>query len=489
MNIIKKLEFTDENIQNIFGFEDAESEPIERLKEYYFKKDSYERVVTDLPIRILVGHKGTGKSALIKIAISEEKEKGNLPILIKPDDIADIGKNDENFLLRIRQWKYGLIKIIGAKVLSELGLYNENIASKLTHFGIKLITFLNDSIVSLKDQVDLLPAQIKLIDNFLKTKKIIVYIDDLDRGWEGKKDDIIRISALLNTIRDMSNENTGLYFKVALRSDVYFLVRTSDESTDKIEGSVVWLRWTNHEILVMLIKRILTYFGEVPDEKVLMQTPQHHLSYNLETVFDRNFNGKGKWSNVPMYRVLMSLIRKRPRDLVKLCTLAAQQAYHSNSNLIRTQHLEAIFEEYSQGRIQDTINEYHSELPNIEKLLFGMKPIKKGRVTADSFVFTPIELQQKINNIIQQQRFTFANGRSITWKELAQFLFKINFITARKQLEDGEIQRKYFQENRYLSSTFVEFGYDWEIHPAFRWALQPDSIDDIFLKLALSSDI
>jgi hypothetical protein len=489
MKTKKILEFNDETIQSLFGFEDAESEPIDRLKEYYFKKDTYNRVVADLPLRILVGHKGTGKSALFKIAISEDKENGNLPILIKPDDIAELGKNDENFLLRVRQWKYGLIKIIGSKVLNELGLYNENTATKLTQFGIKIISFMTESVKLLKDLVDLGPSQKKLVDNFLKSKRIIVYIDDLDRGWEGKKDDIIRISALLNSIRDLSNENLGLIFKVALRSDVYYLVRTSDESTDKIEGSVVWFRWTLHEIFVMLIKRILTYFGEIADEANLMKSPQHHLSYHLDDVFDKNFIGRGKWENVPIYRVLLSLIRKRPRDLVKLCSLAAQEAYQNKSSKIYTQHLEAVFEEYSQGRIQDTINEYRTELPNIEKLVFGMKPTKKQRVTADSYVYSTTELQEKITNIMQQTRFIFANGRPATSRELSNFLFKINFITARKVLEDGEISREYFEENRYLSSSFVDFGFEWEVHPAFRWALQPDDIDDIFNKLILNSDI
>jgi hypothetical protein len=50
-------------------------------------------------------------------------------------------------------------------------------------------------------------------------------------------------------------------------------------------------------------------------------------------------------------------------------------------------------------------------------------------------------------------------------------------------LEDGTIDRKYFEENRYLSSTFVDFGYNWEVHPAFRWALQPDDIMTIFKNL------
>ena len=228
---------------------------------------------------------------------------------------------------------------------------------------------MTESVNLLKDNIDLLPSQKKLILSFLASKKIIVYIDDLDRGWEGKKDDILRLSALLNSIRDLANESPGLCFKISLRSDVYFLVRTSDESTDKIEGSVVWYSWSNHEILVMLIKRILTYFKEPFNATNLLNTDQHHLAYNLEKIMEPRFQGTGKWDNIAMYKILMSLIRKRPRDLVKLCGLAAREAHKSKSDKILTQHFKNIFEEYSQGRIQDTINEYRTELPQIEKLI------------------------------------------------------------------------------------------------------------------------
>lgn len=482
------IQFTDVNIQKLFGYEDAESEPIQRLKEYYFKNETYDRVASDLPIRILVGHKGIGKSALFKISMAEEAAKGNLPILIKPDDIAELGKSDENFLLKIRQWKVGLIKIIGTKVFNELGVDDDSIVGRLSQFGIKLISFITDSVSAIKDKVDIKPAQKIMIDKFLRTKKIIVYIDDLDRGWEGKKDDIVRLSALLNSIRDLANENMGIQFKVSLRSDVYFLVRTSDESTDKIEGSVVWYSWTNHEILVMLIKRVLTYRGEKADERNLINTKQYHLAPYLDYVMEKKFEGSGKWENIPTYKMLMSLTRKRPRDLVKLCTLAAREAFKDRSSIIRTSHFQKIFEEYSQGRMQDTINEYRSELPNIEKLLFGMKPTKKEKNYADSFVFTSTELQTKLNNILQQNRFTFSNGKEARAKDLEHFLFKINFLTGRKLLGNGEIDRKYFEENRYLSTPYSNFGYDWEIHPAFRWVLQPDSLDDIFAKLIISSD-
>lgn len=483
-----EIEFNDNNIHKLFGIEDAESESIQRLKEYYLKKDTYRRVNADQPLRILVGHKGTGKSALFKVSIAEEKENGNIPILIKPDDIADLGKDNDNFLLKVRQWKYGLHKIIGAKVFSELGYNDDNVTMKLSKFGLKLISFISETFTAVKDNVALAPAQRIMIDNFLKNKKIIVFIDDLDRGWEGKRDDIIRISALLNSIRDLSNENEGIIFKVSLRSDVYYLVRTSDESTDKIEGSVVWFSWTNHEILVMLIKRVLTFFGTPVNEKLLLNSKQKDIKHLLDDIMEPIFEGKGNWEKVAMYKVLMSLTRKRPRDLVKLCTLAAREAYNDGSNKLASRHFQAIFEEYSQGRIQDTINEYKSELNNIEKLIFGMKPNRKVNKDSDGFIFTTIELRQKINNIKQQCNFIFANGKPADANELANFLFKINFITARKILENGEIERKYFEENRYLSSTAVDFGFDWEIHPAFRWVLQPDSLNTIFTKLNLSAD-
>ncbi|WP_103072286.1 P-loop ATPase, Sll1717 family [Aquimarina sediminis] len=480
--------FNDEIIQQLFGFEDAESESIGRLREYYLKKDTYQRVTSNLPLRILVGHKGTGKSALFKVAMVEEKEKGNLPILIKPDDIAELGRSDEDFLLKIRQWKYGLIKIIGAKVLSELGLYDEDAKKKLSLFGVKLISFLSKTISTKKVSINLEPTQQLLVDNFLKSKKIIVFIDDLDRGWQGRKDDIQRISALLNAIRDFSNENNGLSFKVSLRSDVFFLVRTSDESTDKIESSVVWFSWTNHEILVMLIKRIATFFEEPLNEQKLLETPQRHLVHYLERIFENPFQGRGKWEKVSIHKILMSLVRKRPRDLVKLCSSAAQIASSENSSKIKSSHLQRIFEEYSQGRIQDTINEYKSELPKIENLIFGMRPNNDERKKSSGYIFKTSELQYKINMIKESNNFKFANKRVADAKSLAQFLYKINFITGRKVLESGEIQRRYFEESRYLYSSFVDFGYDWEIHPAFRWALQPENLNDIMNQLALSSD-
>src|SRR5690606_15703931 len=111
------------------------------------------------------------------------------------------------------------------------------------------------STLKIDEKINLTASKKAILNSFLKNNQISVYIDDLDRGWQGRKHDILRISALLNAIRDISTENRGIFFRVSLRSDVYYLARTSDESTDKTESSVIWYSWTNHEILVLLVKR------------------------------------------------------------------------------------------------------------------------------------------------------------------------------------------------------------------------------------------
>ncbi|WP_373325582.1 P-loop ATPase, Sll1717 family [Sporomusa paucivorans] len=476
--------FNEENIQNLFGHEAAEDENFERLQQYYFKNKIFRRITADLPLRILVGHKGIGKSALFQIAMSEDADKGVLPILVKPDDIIDIQTKPMDFLQNIRCWRNGLSKIIIKKALITFG-YNCTTDSNFNH---NIVSSLNE-FITVSSRINVNSKQKAFLDGFLETNKIAVYIDDLDRGWVSGRDDVNRISTLLNAVRDIIKENQGVHFRIALRSDVYFLVRTSDESTDKIEGSVVWYDWTNHEILVMLIKRIETFFGRDIDENDILSKKQQEISVCLHQVMESHFSGKGHWNNAPIYRILMSLIRKRPRDLVKLCTLAARKAYESNSSLIRTQHFEEVFEQYSQGRIQDTINEYRSELPQIERLIMGMKPNRVERKARLGWCYTTDALLTKINNIIKQgELFKYANGKIADARSLANFMYKTNFLTARKILENGEVQRKYFEENRYISGHFVDFGYDWEIHPAYRWALQPDKIGDIFEQLNLSAD-
>lgn len=236
-----------------------------------------------------------------------------------------------------------------------------------------------------------------------------------------------------------------------------------------------------------MAKRISTFFGKTVEEFTLVNQRQNVIAKHLSPIIEDRFNSVGKWQNAPIHRVLLSLTRRRPRDLIKLFYGSAKEAHRNNRAKITTSDLSATFEEYSNERLQDIINEFKSELPAIGALVHGMRPTKKEKTAMQNYLYSNDRLFTKLRELSTSHHFQFANKTSATPKSLAEFLYKIDFITARKDNESG-IVRIYFDQNRYLQSQFADYGFHWEVHPAYRWALQPGDMDLIFKMLELGTD-
>lgn len=476
----KVIDFSEEQIRDMFGDLAAEDEKKDRFSAYFIKTDVYKKIHNFLPIRILVAHKGIGKSAVFQMSYLENLRNNVLCVWVKPDDILGIANADDGTdpLEMIRQWKTGLEELLVEKVVSNFNISKDNdTINQISRNGLKLTERIGMIVKKVQDVVDVDAIKKSVADQYLKNHKIVIYVDDLDRAWNGSKQNIYRISALLNAVRDMCNESNELCFRISLRSDVYYLVRTADESTDKIDGNVLWLTWTEHELLALLVKRVQTYFDNDISERELLGMGQQEMSAYLDDIMASTFEGAGKWNKRPIRYIFLSLIRRRPRDLINLCTLAARNANAEGRNLIVTEDWEEVFEQYSTSRLQDTINEHKYELPDIERLLLGMKPSHEMKKTEKPFVYDKERLVRKIEGIMQNGKFYFANNKECTVEELIAFMYKINFLNARKDAAGGFIDRKYFEDNKYITSNSVDFGYDWEVHPAFRWALYPETRD------------
>lgn len=476
----KIIDFSEQQIRELFGDLAAEDEKMERFSSYFVKTDVYEKIHNFLPIRILVAHKGIGKSAVFRMSYLENLKDNVLSIWVRPDDILGLANTEDETdpLNLIRQWKSGLEELLVEKVLSKFDISEGNDSiNQISRNGLKFAERIAMIVKGVQEVVDVDVIKKSIADQYLKERKIVIYIDDLDRAWNGSKQNIYRISALLNAIRDMCNETNELCFRISLRSDVYYLVRTADESTDKIDGNVLWLKWTEHELLALLVKRVQSYFDNHISEKELLDMKQGEMAKYLDDIMAETFEGAGKWNNRPIRYIFLSLIRRRPRDLINLCTLAARNANAEGRNLIVTEDWEEVFEQYSSSRLQDTINEHKYELPDIERLLLGMKPSHGMKKADKPFVYDKEHLCRKIEGIMQTGKFYFSNNNECTVEELIAFMYKINFLNARKDMTGGFIDRKYFEDNKYITSKSVDFGYDWEVHPAFRWALYPESRD------------
>lgn len=288
-------DLTDANIERLFGRSDAENEIPERLKEYFVRNKAYQNLANELSIRLLIGHKGSGKSALLKMLYIEDCEKRLPAIWLKPGDVLNaFDSSKQTFNSLIEAWRNTLFNVITNQIIQEIqpGAVREKLGA-IAYTATALLDFVWRKIDALSDGASQL-IQGDVIEKFKENHFIRIYIDDLDRGWRASREDTQKISALLNAIRDLCGSSNAVQFRVGLRSDVYYLVRTSDESTDKIEDKIVWLTWTSHDLLVLFAKRIATFFGKHVDESLLRKRGQLQIANSLYSVMDPIFTGQGK---------------------------------------------------------------------------------------------------------------------------------------------------------------------------------------------------
>lgn len=202
----------------------------------------------------------------------------------------------------------------------------------------------------------------------------------------------------------------------------------------------------------------------------------------LSKVIEPNFSGVGKWESKSMHNVLLSLTRARPRDLVKLFRGAAKKAQESNNLIITSSNLRDYFEAYSQDRLQDIINEFRSELPEVQRFIFAMRPTRKERLASHSYQFATDRLSSKISSVLSTLPLTFTSGRRVTPRSMIQFLYKVDFITARME-KNGRIERKYFDESAFWRTRSPSLDLDGRYNPAYRWALQPQDVQEVLKSL------
>jgi len=163
-----------------------------------------------------------------------------------------------------------------------------------------------------------------------------------------------------------------------------------------------------------------------------------------------------------------------------LLNLAGRFATERDHDLIQTSDLQSSFARFSEGRLTDAINEFGLEARGLGKFLMAMKPSKVERSAATNYLLPTDAMLKRIKQALDQAPLTLANNRTATPMAALAFLYRIDFLQARKTSRHDVVDRKYFDQNQLLTPDKIDLGYDWEIHLAFRWVLQPDDPQDIY---------
>ena len=455
--------------EELFGKLDALDEKRSFFRNCFYATKAFKKLKAKKRFMIVVGEKGTGKSALLRMAAIEDDESDDT--IAVDAKYLEIDK-ERDISQKVQAWK----EYLGGRIIEKIQQKSTKLnANGLVQQGLSIIEDTIGSIVKTKYGLDYAQIKVRVLSLLMKKCKIRLYIDELDFGYQPTHEKNQTIIALFTAVREMMRDLDNLSCRIALRTDVFDNVRREDESSDKIKDAKMKLLVTNHEIMTMLTKRVMCYLEPDNLEKDYSSWHQSRMMKEMYEVFDPIFYGHGRWKEQHMYNVIMSFVRRRPRDIISLCGMAWEHATSRGQTRISTEDIESVIDEYSKDCRSDIIAEYRQEFSDedtLNHLLGGLRPSRNETKRKEKlFVYTRDDLIKKIDTITEHEKIHFSNGNIANSDKLAEFLYRANVVIARKDLSDGSIQRIYYMEQPDLIAGGIDQGYQFEVHPAYRGAI------------------
>lgn len=388
-----------------FGEHVAENERSE-LADYFVRTSAFGDVVATRD-SIFVGHRGTGKTANALQAFElVSSNKTNLAVLIKPP-----GFEFPAMMALVRRmpdyqhdyffdalWRFVIQTEIAASVLRRLldrppgvPLSEEEQSfveyASETPFDLKsdisvrlqqALTALNATTLQVEDgdmsrnyinealhsqALTMLRSQLGKV---LKGKKrVAVFVDNLDKGWERGTDFKVMARFILGLLsargqvvtdfqkQDYWRDAIKLTVAVFLRSDIYSYLRSEAREPDKLPiSTVAWNDW-------LALKHVL-------ESRFSFSTGYQGKVEELWTeVFCPDVQGE------PTEQFLERLSLPRPRDLVFLCNSAVGRAVDRGHDQVQSEDFLAAAESYSQYAYEALLVENGVTIPELETALLS----------------------------------------------------------------------------------------------------------------------
>ena len=365
-----------------------EAEQDQRLREYFLKTSNYKNALSGIKT-IVIGRKGSGKSAIFTLMRSELEESGVFVVPVTPDQYSWSALKDyqEKGILpeqaHTNAWKLTLLCSVIWK-LSDTGLVSTD--SELA----KYYQYMKDAYVPNQDnwflnvvdkikkilsgvkthwisfnfkETNIVATPLRIIDEIKSLlhnewpqgKQMRILIDRLDDSWDASKESEQLIIGLLKAANELNAIFSGkIIITIFLRSDIYDNLFFDDQ--DKLRQNEETLYWNSDDLKAVVCERVRVSLGlNEPDNNKVWQ--------NL-------FSPKAYRSRASAEKYIIDRTFKRPRDIISFVRFAIEVAVRNGHSIIETNDTRIAEEEkYSQSKYKDLIIEYQKQFSYIKDLL------------------------------------------------------------------------------------------------------------------------
>lgn len=472
-----------------FGAPAAERDINQGLDDYFVESDAFRRVESGKKT-VVVGNRGTGKSAIFKVIAARERQAGKTVIELTPEDYSyemlssvlaqeQAGSWAKTGAYSVA-WKY-LIYVLVMKELTKSGprikagvagdIYRylrdnhkdmaDNPIGQLISYmkrleGVKIGTYEGavksrelESLYRLEELEPLLPK----LDQLCARQQVRVFVDELDRGWDASEDAQGFVAGLFQACISINNRHPHLSISMSLRQELYDSIPTLYEDAQKYRDLIEVLAWDEPQLLELSASRIR---HSVPDlaEASNAEAWSSVFAETLEYRQNKSFN----------YIVDRTLYR--PREMIQFCTqcIERKQRMHADYPINYSVVSEAE-QVYSEERARDLASEYRFQYPG----LLGIFDVFRGGV----HVFDRDVLEEICLEIATGEAKV---GEAAAWvidrdpDHVIETLWRIGFLRAQTV---GGIRARRRSGSSYLgphqiSSLNLKNLTRFQIHPMFR---------------------
>jgi hypothetical protein len=381
------------------GAPSAERDISQGLADYFVESQAFRRVA-DGPKRIVLGNRGTGKSAIFKV-IAERRRKAKLPVI----ELAPENYSYEMLTTILKEesegswakhgayavaWKYLIYVLVMKAVAGDATKLKKDASGRIQRYlrdnhageaGSKLgalISYLKrmegfkvgpvEASIKTRElermyKLDEITPLLKDLQEALKTKPVVVFVDELDQGWDASEDAKAFVSGLFQACAKLNELSPNLHVYMSLRQELYDSIPALYEDAQKARDLIEVISWDEPSLLELVANRIrysVPALRSLPDAEcwgaVFAETLQYRGSKSFNYIVDRT-----------LYR---------PREVIEFGTRAIEAAQDAGAFPIDYATLSESEINYSRARLQDIAAEYRFQYPG----LLSVFDVFRGRV-------------------------------------------------------------------------------------------------------------
>ncbi|MGX5728979.1 P-loop ATPase, Sll1717 family [Pseudoxanthomonas beigongshangi] len=475
------IDLTDDRI---FGNDAGDDEDERVLERYFFERPEflrfYDRANT---LRIVKARKGTGKSALLRRteSVAKREHPSDVFVVCKGPEIFPDFSQQRNIENPVLAWQQSICarinRALGASI--KVAMTDDQMslveAAEIDSFrGRNIVSALSDRLLkklpvpgsgALERHRIPIGDEYQLLQRYASDESSSVWflVDDVDATFRNTTTNKANLSAFFSACRDLAQKVRGLTLRIAVRTDVWTLLRGADEALDKCDQYVFNLRWSNEQVAYILVSKVDAYFQIYrPEIAVPGAGEAARKAHSYRMIFQQKYPwGRDKQIDSQTYIALYS--QGRPRWSSNLCRAAAVKADSRGHIKIDEPDIKSVLPEYSAQRRLDLTGEHSQEYDHIGSLMQVFSGWRRS--------FTTQELLGRIH--AEHIRKSKEQGSSDA-VQLAHLLFRGGVISAVKEDGGKRAKRLEFEENPTLLTSRISLdeGYGWEIPMFLRPALK-----------------